>query len=222
MFTGIVEEIGSIQSIQQVKSLGKRLSINAKIVLEDVKLGDSIAVNGICLTVTDFSKNNFSVDVMPETMNHTNLGSLKINSPVNLERAMQAGGRFGGHIVSGHIDGTAIIVNKEVLANAIIYTFQSTSDVVKYMVPRGSVTIDGISLTLIMVDQDKFAVSLIPHTKDVTILGNKKKGDYVNIECDMLAKYVEKLLLNKAESNEPNGRKAKELNMELLVSTGMI
>lgn len=220
MFTGIVEEIGSIQSIQQVKSLGKRLSINAKLVLEDVKLGDSIAVNGICLTVTDFSKNNFSVDVMPETMNQTNLGNLKVNSPVNLERAMLAGGRFGGHIVSGHIDGTATIVNKEVLANAIIYTFQSTPEVVRYMVPRGSVTIDGISLTLIMVDQDKFAVSLIPHTKDVTILGNKKKGDYVNIECDMLAKYVEKLLLNKTESND--GRRAKGLNMELLVSTGMI
>jgi riboflavin synthase len=220
MFTGIIEEIGSIQSIQQVKSLGKRLSINAKLVLEDVKLGDSIAVNGICLTVTDFSKNNFSVDVMPETMNQTNLGNLKVNSPVNLERAMLAGGRFGGHIVSGHIDGTATIVNKEVLANAIIYTFQSTPEVVRYMVPRGSVTIDGISLTLIMVDQDKFAVSLIPHTKDVTILGNKKKGDYVNIECDMLAKYVEKLLLNKTESND--GRRAKGLNMELLVSTGMI
>lgn len=216
MFTGIIEEIGVVQSIQQVKTLGKRLVISCKTVLEDVNLGDSIAVNGICLTVTEFTKTTFSVDVMPETVNKTNLGLLRSGSQVNLERAMAMGGRFGGHIVSGHIDGVAMIVEKQEVANAIIYKFQTTRDLLRYMIPKGSITIDGISLTLINVDNDSFSISLIPHTKDVTILGSKGSGDTVNIECDMLAKYVEKLMQPTEQSKKPS------INMDYLIKTGML
>ena len=231
MFTGIVEEIGSIAAIQPVKSLGSRLKIKASKVLEDVNLGDSIAVNGICLTVTEYSSREFAVDVMPETMKHSNLGSLKVNSPVNLERAMAANGRFGGHIVSGHVDGTAKLIKKEEQANAIIYNFQGQDQLMKYMIPRGSITIDGISLTLIRVEGNEFAVSIIPHTKDVTILGAKKVGDMVNIETDMMAKYVERLLVyggagwqdqileGQAKIGEKKGQ---GLTMELLMQSGMI
>ncbi len=231
MFTGIVEEIGKIQAIQSDRGLGKRMVIQAKKVLEDVNLGDSIAVNGICLTVTNFTKHSFAVDVMPETIDHTSLKDLQAGSSVNLERAMQAGGRFGGHIVSGHIDGIATIINRETLANAIIYSFRGTEEMLKYMVARGSVTIDGISLTLIDVTDTTFAVSLIPHTKDMTILGSKKKGDIVNIECDMLAKYVEKILhggnrLNQSnqtqlQSQGTSGTK-KTIDMDFLASAGML
>ncbi|OEF98491.1 riboflavin synthase [Desulfuribacillus alkaliarsenatis] len=222
MFTGIVEEIGNIQSIQQVKGLGKRLSIKAQVVLEDVNIGDSIAVNGICLTVTEFSKNMFSVDVMPETIEKTNLKELKSGSPVNLERAMQVGGRFGGHIVSGHIDGIATIIDKKEVANAIIYTFKPAQTLLKYMVPKGSVTIDGISLTLVDVDASSFSISLIPHTKDVTILGSKQSGDYVNVECDMLAKYVEKLLYSRDDQAKTKATSKAKIDMEYLASKGML
>ncbi len=225
MFTGIVEEVGTIQSIQQANRFGKRLSIQARHVLQDVKIGDSIAVNGICLTVTEYRSTYFTVDVMPETLTQTSLKHISVGSKVNLERAMQAGGRFGGHIVSGHIDGTAVIVEKKVHANAVIYTFQSDPALTRYMILRGSVTIDGISLTLINVEENFFSVSLIPHTTAITILGDKTVGDLVNIECDLFAKYVEKVLSTGNENPDLQEKKAanhRTLNMEYLHSTGMI
>ncbi|OEH85712.1 riboflavin synthase subunit alpha [Desulfuribacillus stibiiarsenatis] len=216
MFTGIIEEIGYIQSIQNAQGLGRRVTIQAKEILRDVNLGDSIAVNGICLTVTQYNQQQFSVDVMPETMEHTNLGLLKANSPVNLERAMQAGGRFGGHIVSGHVDGVATLAERKTLANAIILTFQTLENMLRYMIPKGSITIDGISLTIIEVTHQSFSVSIIPHTKDITTLGKKKVGDIVNIECDMIAKYVERLVSFK----EP--KESKKIDMDYLAKMGMI
>ncbi len=193
MFTGIIEEIGTIKQI--IKSdQAIVLEIEAKKVLEDVKLGDSIAVNGVCLTVTTFSPNQFTVDVMPETVRATSLQALKAGSKVNLERAMIANGRFGGHFVSGHVDGTGTIQDKKRVANAVYYTIVVNEDLSRYLMLKGSVTVDGTSLTIFGVSDNSFTISLIPHTLNETILGGKGKGDTVNIEVDMLAKYMDHLL----------------------------
>lgn len=193
MFTGIVEEIGSVKSIVK-KGQTLVLTIQASIILEDVHLGDSISVNGVCLTVTEFTNNQFSVDVMPETYQASNLKDLSLNHKVNLERAMAANGRFGGHIVSGHIDGTGEIYSIKSNENAVIYKIKIPKSFSKYCILKGSITIDGTSLTLFEVEKEVVTVSLIPHTRSSTILGNKKVGDIVNIEIDVLAKYVEKML----------------------------
>ncbi|MCA1320813.1 riboflavin synthase [Bacillus tianshenii] len=193
MFTGIIEEIGTIkQIIRGDKAIV--LDITAKKVLEDVKLGDSIAVNGVCLTVTTFSVNRFTVDVMPETVNATSLSSLVAGSKVNLERAMIANGRFGGHFVSGHVDGTGTIQDKRSVSNAVYYTISVDPYLARFLMLKGSVTVDGTSLTIFGVADNTFTISLIPHTMKETILGEKGKGDKVNIEADMLAKYMDHLL----------------------------
>lgn len=192
MFTGIIEEIGSIRHVRMgAKSCV--LTVNAETVLSDVHIGDSIAVNGTCLTVCSFDGTSFSADVMPETMRRTNLGALKPGSLVNLERAMAANGRFGGHIVSGHIDGTGKIVSNHKDDNAVWVTISTESSVLRYIVEKGSIAIDGISLTVARVTSSDFAVSIIPHTGAETTLLQKKPGDVVNLECDVIAKYVEKL-----------------------------
>ncbi len=188
MFTGISEETGIILA------LGNKLTVSAKKVLEDIHIGDSIAVNGICLTVTDFDNKSFKADAMPETFNRTALGQLKVGSRVNLERAMPANGRFGGHIVSGHIDGTGKVINYRIDGNAIWLTIQADKALLKYIAPKGSVAIDGISLTVVDSLQTTFTVSLIPHTAQVTSITDHKAGDLVNIETDVLAKYAERLL----------------------------
>jgi riboflavin synthase len=188
MFTGIVEELGKILSI------GSSIKISAKKVLEDVHIGDSIAVNGICFTVTEFSSAHFSVDAMPETIHRTALQQLHIGSAVHLERAMSACGRFGGHIVSGHIDGTGKIIGYKNDGNAIWLTVSADTELLKYIAPKGSVAIDGVSLTVVDSLADSFTVSLIPHTSTVTTLTTHKVGDLVNIETDVLAKYVERLI----------------------------
>jgi riboflavin synthase len=193
LFTGIVEEIGIIQSIQTSGS-SQVLAIQAKKVLEGVKLGDSIAVNGICLTVTSFSTRSFTVDVMPETFRSTGLRLLTPRSKVNLERAMAMGGRFGGHYVTGHVDDIGVIKSKRAVENAIYYEIESSKKVLSYILLKGSVAIDGTSLTVFEVTPNRFTVSLIPHTAAETILGEKKIGDIVSIECDMLGKYVEHFL----------------------------
>lgn len=193
MFTGIVEETGSIKNIKR-GAASAELSIEASKVLEDVALGDSIAVNGVCLTVTDFSGSMFTADVMHETLDRSSLGALRPGSPVNLERAMKADGRFGGHIVSGHIDGTGHISNISRDDNAIWYTIDTSGDILKYIVEKGSIAIDGISLTVASVDESSFKVSIIPHTAANTILAVKKIGDVVNLENDIIGKYVEKLM----------------------------
>lgn len=195
MFTGIVEEIGKISSIK--KGIHSAiLNISANVILKDIHIGDSIAVNGICLTVTDFTNHSFFADVMHETINRTALHDLTTGSYVNLERAMPANGRFGGHIVSGHIDGVGEIINIKKDDNAIIYHIKTSKEIMKYIVEKGSITIDGISLTVAKTTQESFSISAIPHTVEVTTLGLRKTGDQVNLEVDIIGKYVEKLLKN--------------------------
>ncbi len=193
MFTGIIEEIGNIQAIQKNRDSAV-ITVQANIILKDIHLGDSIAVNGICLTVTSFSQSGFMADVMHETLNRSSLGQLKIGSPVNLERAMAANGRFGGHIVSGHIDGTGTISEIKKDDNAVWYIIKTTPQILRYIVTKGSIAIDGISLTVAMVEKDKFGVSIIPHTIAQTILSTKKLGDMVNLENDCIGKYIEKFM----------------------------
>lgn len=189
MFTGIIEEVGHVARIG-----GGSLVIDCQKVLEDVHLGDSIAVNGVCLTVTYFDRSSFTADVMPETVRRTSLAELKKGSPVNLERALTLASRLGGHIVSGHIDGTGDIVKFVDEGNAILMTVSAESGLLRYIVEKGSVALDGISLTVASVTDHDFTVSLIPHTREVTNLGSKKLGSPINIETDVLGKYVEKML----------------------------
>lgn len=203
MFTGIIEEIGKISNIKR----GARsaiLSIQASKVLEDAHLGDSIAVNGVCLTVTALNGDVFTADVMNETLSRSSLGSLRAGSPVNLERAMAAGGRFGGHIVSGHIDGTGRIASVTRDDNAVWFRITAEKKLLRYIVEKGSIAIDGISLTVAKLDGESFSVSIIPHTMGETVLGSKKAGDIVNLENDIIAKYVEKLMGHKEEGVTPS------------------
>ena len=193
MFTGLVEELGTIRSIRR-GAQSAVLSIGANVVLDDLKIGDSVAVNGVCLTATSQDAGGFTADVMHETLNRSSLGALVPGSRVNLERAMAADGRFGGHIVSGHIDGLGEITALHRDDNAIWYTVAAEPKLLRYVVEKGSVTIDGISLTVAKVTERDFSVSIIPHTAKVTILGEKGPGDRVNLETDILGKYVEKLL----------------------------
>jgi riboflavin synthase len=199
MFTGIIEEIGTIKNIQNgVKSAV--LTVQASKIMEDIHLGDSIAVNGVCLTVTSTSQNCFTADVMHETLNRSSIGKLRIGSPVNLERAMAANGRFGGHIVSGHIDGTGIISDIHRDDNAIWYTIKAPLPILHYIIEKGSIAIDGISLTVARVSGDCFSISIIPHTASLTTLSHRHVGDLVNLENDCIGKYVERLI-SKNESN---------------------
>lgn len=173
-----------------------QITIAAEKVLEDVHLGDSIAVNGICLTVTHFNAASFTVDAVPETVRRSNLSSLKNGSLVNLERAMAANGRFGGHIVAGHVDSTATILSRERESNAVVFRFRlEQKDSIRYILPKGSITVDGISLTVVDVGDDTFSVSIIPHTLPSTNLAGKHVGDTVNLECDLVGKYIERFLL---------------------------
>ena len=196
MFTGIIEEKGTISKIMKNASQAV-LTIKAQKIMEDIHKGDSIAVNGICLTVTAFSKNEFQADVMHETLNRTALKMLKPGSSVNLERAMAAGGRFGGHMVSGHIDGTGKIAEIKEDSLAIWYTIEAPPQILRYIVEKGSIAIDGISLTVAKVTQTTFSVSTIPHTRSATTLGEQRPGDLVNLENDIVGKYVEKFLCEK-------------------------
>ncbi|MBM6832935.1 riboflavin synthase [Megamonas hypermegale] len=193
MFTGIIEEIGIIRNIVK-GSRSIKLTITAKKVLENTNLGDSIAVNGVCLTVTALGKDGFTADVMPESMSKTNMGRLKPGDRVNLERALTLSSRLGGHIVSGHIDGVGDIINMEKDDNAVRVTVTSVPKVMKYIVSEGSVALDGVSLTVAHLGDNDFTVSLIPHTAQVTTLLDKKVGDKLNIENDVVGKYVERLL----------------------------
>ncbi len=193
MFTGIVEEVGTLKAIRK-GAHSAVLEIQAKVVLEDIHLGDSIAVNGVCLTATSFSPAGFTADVMHETLNRSSLAALRPGSRVNLERAMAANGRFGGHIVAGHVDGLGTVRRIEKDDNAIWFTIAAGPEILRYVVEKGSITIDGISLTVARVDADSFAISAIPHTVAVTVLADRKVGDPVNLETDIIGKYVEKLL----------------------------
>ena len=193
MFTGIVEEVGAVKHISRGRHSAV-ITISAEKVLEGTAAGDSIAVNGICLTVTALGPGWFSADVMHETLNRSSLSGASQGTPVNLERAMAAGGRFGGHIVSGHVDGTGRITGIRRDDNAVWFTVSADSSILKYVVEKGSITIDGISLTVAAVREDSFDVSVIPHTLSCTVLGQRRLGDSVNLENDIIGKYVEKLM----------------------------
>ena len=188
MFTGIVEEVGKIKNIQG--GTNYKLTIAASKILEDIHLGDSIAVNGICLTTIKWDNGSFTVDVMRETLERTSLHKLRAGSFVNLERALAANGRFGGHIVSGHIDGTGEIINIRRDANAVWYKIKTSEKIMEFIIEKGSIAIDGISLTVAKVDRSAFYVSVIPHTLENTILLSKKSGDIVNLENDIVGKYI--------------------------------
>lgn len=200
MFTGIVEEIGTISNIKK-DGEAYVLTIAAEKILNDVHLGDSIAVNGVCLTVTSFIKNQFKVDVMPETIKSSSLRTLMPGSKVNLERAMAAGGRFGGHFVSGHIDTTGEIKSKKSLENAVYYEIETGQNWLDFIILKGSICVDGTSLTVFEVTDTSFTISLIPHTRLETILGHKDKGETVNLEFDMIGKYVGHFLNNRKSGN---------------------
>lgn len=219
MFTGIIEEIGTVKFIKKA-SVSAELGISCKYILDDVHLGDSIAVNGVCLTVTAFDSSGFTADVMHETLNRSSLGSLGAGSPVNLERAMAADGRFGGHIVSGHIDGTGKIAKLTKDENAVWFRINCGDHLLRYIMEKGSIAIDGISLTVAKVHDDGFEVSIIPHTLSETILGTKKPGDTVNLENDCIGKYVERLMGFKEKMNAGGFDKKENITMEFLIENG--
>lgn len=214
MFTGIIEEVGTVSTVHK-SGTSSFIRIQAKTVLTDVHLGDSIAVNGVCLTVTAFDNSTFQADVMNETLSRSSLGSLTNGSPVNLERAMSANGRFGGHIVSGHIDGTGTVTAIENDGIAVWYTISADSSILRYIVEKGSIAIDGISLTVAKVTDTDFSVSVIPHTAAQTNLSSKKIGSIVNLENDIVGKYVEKLL--RPDSRPQSGSK---ITLDFLAENG--
>lgn len=216
MFTGLIEEIGTIHTIK--KGLNSaQITIGATKILSDVKLGDSISTNGVCLTVIEFTKNSFTVDVMPETMRRSNLNNLKHGSLVNLERALKVNDRLGGHIVSGHIDGVGKIKKIEEEDNATWVSIEASSNILKYIIEKGSIAIDGTSLTIAYAGLDIFKVSIIPLTKDKTTLLGKTVGDEVNLECDMMGKYIERLLSFKQDE-----KKETKIDLDFLAKNGFM
>lgn len=217
MFTGIVEELGTLERVQR-GPVSAHLTIGATEVLTDVRLGDSIAVNGVCLTVTAFGGGHFTADVMGETLAKTNLGALRPGDRVNLERAMQLGDRLGGHMVSGHIDGVGVITDKSPHGIAQVFTIEAPEVVMRYVIRKGSVAVDGISLTVVDCTDRSFRVSIIPHTAKLTTLGFKKKDDSVNLEADMLARYVEKML----GGRQPGAERKSGLDTDFLGKHGFL
>ncbi|MFF9686542.1 riboflavin synthase [Streptomyces sp. NPDC014623] len=193
MFTGIVEELGEVTAVEKLDD-ASRFRLRGPVVTEGAKHGDSIAVNGVCLTVVDLGEDEFTADVMAETLDRSSLGALAAGSRVNLERPMALGGRLGGHIVQGHVDGTGHIVERKVSENWEVVTISLPAGLSRYVVEKGSITVDGVSLTVVDAGPDHFTISLIPTTLALTTLGIKKPGDPVNLEVDVLAKYVERLL----------------------------
>ncbi len=223
MFTGIIEETGTVRHLT-LAGISGEIGIRARKVLEGTKIGDSIAVNGVCLTVTGLRPDGFTADVMAETVRRSSLGGLKAGDAVNLERAMAAGGRFGGHIVSGHIDGTGRIRSLVREENAVWVNIEAAPAILRYIVEKGSVAIDGISLTVAYVDEQVFKDSIIPHTGEETTLLRKMPGDVVNLENDIIGKYVEKLLApytgGAAGAADTGGGTGSGLTLEFLAENG--
>lgn len=201
MFTGLIEEIGSVRRVVSGAEWGS-IAIACKDILPETKIGDSIAVNGVCLTVTTLQKDGFTADVMAETLRRSDLGALRQGDPVNLERAMAADGRFGGHIVAGHVDGTGTLARKKQEGNAMVLTIAADPAILYEIVEKGSITIDGVSLTVVSVNQEAFTVSIIPHTGAQTILLDKKTGDPVNLETDVIAKYIRRFTTPQKEEKK--------------------
>ncbi|MDM8523227.1 riboflavin synthase [Desulfococcaceae bacterium HSG8] len=212
MFTGIIEGLGTITGIQS-SGQGSCLTVDAGFTLEDTKIGDSIAVNGACLTAVMLEGKRFRADVSPETLRKTTFGRAKIGDRVNLERALRLSDRLDGHLVSGHIDGMGTMKDRKTTGNAIIITIEVPESLSRYMIEKGSVAVDGISLTINACDRQSFSVSIIPHTAGLTTVGLKKVGDPVNIETDMIGKYVERFVSPKKETG---------IDMEFLTKTGFV
>ena len=219
MFTGIIEELGIIENIKNGVN-SEILTIKAKKILEESQIGDSISVNGVCLTITNIGKNSFSADVMHETLKRSSLGNLNRGAKVNLERALQLNTRLGGHIVSGHIDGIGIIKSIKKDDNAVWYTIEADEKILRYIIEKGSIAIDGISLTVADVNCKEFSVSVIPHTRSVTNLSEKKLGSIINIENDCIGKYVEKLLYHKKEEYFFESKKESNISKDFLIKNG--
>lgn len=198
MFTGIIEEMGAITVLKKTLS-GTRLTILASAVMGDLKIGDSVSVDGICLTVVSRSERDFSVEVSPETLSVTTLGNFAVGLPVNLERAMKLNERIGGHLVAGHVDGVGVIRSRRQDANAIVFTIEAPPEILRYCVAKGSITVDGISLTINDVSEKGFSVAIIPHTAKATTIGLKQVSDPVNLESDLIGKYVERLLQERSQ-----------------------
>lgn len=216
MFTGIIEELGTVISLKR-GSKSAVLTIQGKKIFEDLSLGDSVSVNGVCLTAKSISGNIFQADVMNETLHRSSLGKLKKGAKVNLERAMAANGRFGGHMVAGHVDATGEIIGIRQDDNAVWFTIKAPQSVMKYCIEKGSIALDGISLTIVEITQNTISVSMIPHTIGNTNFGFKKPGDIVNLENDMVGKYIDKLL--HFEECQPK-EKSSEITMETLRNAG--
>ena len=218
MFTGIIEGLGTITAVRS-SGAGKRLTVEAEFDLSGSKIGDSISVSGACLTAVQIAARRFEVDASPETLAKTTFRDARVGERVNLERAMRLSDRIDGHLVSGHIDGIGLIDSRDALGNAIVVAITVPEGLARYMIVKGSVAVDGISLTINSLEPGRFSVSIIPHTAGLTTIGIKKKGDRVNIETDMIGKYVEKFLSAKANHSEssPQG-----VSMELLAKTGFI
>jgi riboflavin synthase len=219
MFTGIIEGLGTISGLRP-SGLGSRLTVEAGFSLDGTKIGDSIAVNGACLTVVTLAGKRFEADVSPETLEATTFGQAKIGERVNLERALLLSNRIDGHLVSGHVDATGSLARKESAGNALLVTVDVPRAAARYIIPKGSVAVDGISLTVNQCDEQSFMVSIIPHTGQITTIGFKKQGDPVNIETDMIGKYVERFLRgDKTDEKETNNG---SVSMELLARSGFL
>jgi riboflavin synthase len=214
MFTGIIEEVGAIRGIQ-AHAKGGRVTVSARGVLDDIKIGDSVAINGVCLTVVEFNSNSLAFDISEETLARTTLGRLRAGNCVNLERALKVGDRLGGHIVQGHVDATGQFISKHPAGDGILMRFNYPAEIGCYICLKGSITVDGISLTVAGLGQGWFEVAIIPHTLKVTNLGALSSGDTVNLEVDILAKYIERLM----QAREPEKDRG-SLTMEKLKNLG--
>ena len=221
MFTGIIEGLGAISAIRSA-GRGRRLTVEADFDLHQTKIGDSLCVSGACLTAVKIGGRHFEVDISPETLQTTTFGQAKVGQRVNIERALRLSDRIDGHLVSGHIDGVGTIRQRETLANAIIVAIGVPESLARYMINKGSVAVDGISLTINACDADSFSVSIIPHTAQLTTIGFKNKGDPVNIETDMLGKYVERFMNARPGLNKEEAEKPSTFDKEYLLKTGFI
>ena len=221
MFTGIIEGMGTISGIRP-SGQGRRLTVEADFSLDQTKIGDSISVSGACLTAVKLDGKRFEVDVSPETLQITTFGQAKVGERLNIERALRLSDRIDGHLVSGHIDGVGIVKKRESLSNAIIVTIEVDESLTRYMIAKGSVTMDGISLTINACESDNFTVSIIPHTAQLTTIGFKNKGDRVNIETDMIGKYVERFVGGDTGRSKGSRSKSEVIDHAYLVKTGFI
>ena len=214
MFTGIVEELAQIKSIDKIET-GYRFAIQASLIIDDIELGHSLSVNGVCLTIVEINKDVISMDLVAETLNKSNLGELKLNDFVNLERAMKVNDRFGGHIVQGHVETVGVILDKQIQGEGALLSVGISPEWLKFCIPKGSITLDGVSLTIAKINGNIIDIAVIPHTLDNTTLGLKNKSDTLNIETDVIGKYIDRLITFDLDEADINTSSIKDLeNMQ--------